>query len=134
MNITRHGLSIGIERFGNSDNGNGGNEFFLTLKACGKLTHEDYNVINPMVDAALEGVKDPKIKAFIDGSELEGWEARAAWDDFKFGLKHGKQFEKIAIFGNKKWQEYTAKVGSWFVSGEVKYFESAEDALSWLKK
>lgn len=87
-----------------------------------------------MVDAALEGISDPKIKAFIDGSELEGWEARAAWDDFKFGLKHGKQFEKIAIYGNKKWQEYTAKVGSWFVSGEVKYFEDAETALKWLQE
>jgi hypothetical protein len=128
MSIIRHGLAIGIERFGND------NTFFLTLKACGKLTHDDYNKINPMVDAALEGVKDPKIKAFIDGSELEGWEARAAWDDFKFGLKHGRQFEKIAIFGNKKWQEYTAKVGSWFVSGEVKYFENADDALSWLQE
>lgn len=125
MSATRHGLTIGIERVGN--------QFFLSLKATGKLTHEDYNKINPMVDAALEGITDPKIKAYIDGSELEGWEARAAWDDFKFGLKHGSQFEKIAIFGNKKWQEYTAKIGSWFVSGEVKYFEDADEALRWLQ-
>jgi len=126
MSTIRHGLSIGIERVGN--------EFFLSLKATGTLSHEDYNKINPMVDAALEGISDPKIKAFIDGSDLEGWEARAAWDDFKFGLKHGKQFEKIAIYGNKKWQEYTAKVGSWFVSGEVKYFEDVETALKWLQE
>ena len=126
MSIKRHGLTIGIECIGY--------EFFLSLRACGKLTHEDYNRINPMVDAALEGVKDPKIKAFIDGSQLEGWEARAAWDDFKFGLKHGRQFEKIAIYGNKKWQEYTAKIGSWFISGEVKYFEDEEEALSWLQE
>ena len=126
MPITRHGLSIGIERVGN--------DFFLSLKAIGKLTHEDYKKINPMIDSALEGVTDPKIKAFIDGSELEGWEARAAWDDFKLGLKHGSEFSKIAIFGNKKWQEYTAKVGSWFISGEVKYFEDADEALTWLQK
>lgn len=126
MSITRHGLTIGIESIGD--------EFFLSLKTCGKLTHEDYKKINPMVDAALEGVKDPKIKAYIDASQLEGWEARAAWDDFKFGLKHGSQFEKIAIFGNKKWQEYSAKIGSWFVSGEVKYFEDEDEALSWLQE
>jgi len=125
MSIVRHGLTIGIERVDN--------DFFLTIKATGKLTHDDYNKINPMVDSALEGIKDPKIKAFINVSELEGWEARAAWDDFKFGLKHGSQFEKIAILGNKKWQEYSAKIGSWFVSGEVKYFESEDEALSWLQ-
>lgn len=126
MNITRHGLSIGIERVGN--------EFFLSLKATGKLTHEDYQKINPMIDSALEGVRDPEIKAFIDGSELEGWELRAAWDDFKLGLKHGNEFSKIAIYGNKKWQEYTAKIGSWFISGEVKFFDDLDRALDWLQE
>ncbi len=126
MPIIRHGLSIGIERVNS--------EFFLTLKAVGKLTHQDYEKINPMIESALDGVKDPKIKAFIDGSELEGWELRAAWDDFKLGLKHGREFDKIAIFGNKKWQEYASKIGSWFVSGDVKYFESADEALTWLQQ
>ena len=126
MTLIRHGLSIGIER---TDN-----DFFLSLKATGKLTHADYEKINPMIDSALEGIKEPKIKAFIDGSELEGWELRAAWDDFKLGLKHGSEFEKVAIFGNKKWQEYTTKVGSWFISGEVKFFDSETEALNWLQE
>ncbi len=126
MNTTRHGVSIGIERVGN--------DFFLSLKATGILTHEDYERINPMIDSALGSVKDPEVKVFIDGSELEGWELRAAWDDFKLGLNHGSEFSKIAIFGNKKWQKYTAKIGSWFISGDVKYFIDADEALSWLQE
>ncbi len=125
MGIKRHGLSIGIERVGS--------EFFLSLKAVGKLTHEDYETITPMIDSALEGVKEPSIKALIDGTEMEGWELRAAWDDFKFGLKHGTEFEKVAIYGNKGWQEITAKIGAWFISGDVKYFEDADEALAWLQ-
>ena len=124
MSIERHGLSIGIERTGS--------DFFLTLKAVGKLTHKDYETITPMIDYALGAVKHPRVKVLIDGTEFEGWALRAAWDDFKLGLKHGNEFEKIAIHGNKNWQEITAKVGSWFVSGEVKYFERREDALAWL--
>jgi len=124
MKIVRHGLSIGIER--------AGRDFFVTLKASGKLTHEDYETITPMIDSALSTVKEPKVKVLIDGTELEGWELRAAWDDFKLGLKHGNEFEKMAIFGNKNWQEITAKIGAWFISGEVKYFESEDDALAWL--
>jgi len=89
MNIVRHGLSIGIERTGN--------HFFLSLKASGKLTHEDYEIITPMIDSALATVKT----ALIDGSELQGWQIRAAWDDFKIRLKHGNEFEKIAIYGKK---------------------------------
>ncbi|MAM70388.1 MAG: STAS/SEC14 domain-containing protein [Gammaproteobacteria bacterium] len=123
--IKRHGLSVGIERYDD--------EFFLRLKAIGKLSHEDYEIITPMLDSALEGIKKPVLKAIIDGTELEGWEARAAWDDFKLGLKHGRDFEKIAIVGNKKWQEIAGKIGSWFISGDVKFFHSEDEALSWLK-
>ncbi|MBV1915896.1 MAG: STAS/SEC14 domain-containing protein [Pseudomonadales bacterium] len=124
MKFKRHGLSIGIERTESS--------FFLSLKAQGKLTHKDYEMITPMIDAALAEVKDPKVKVLIDGTELDGWEPRAAWDDFKLGLKHGNEFVRIAIYGNRKWQEITAKIGGWFISGETRYFENEEDAIAWL--
>lgn len=125
MNYERHGLSIGLERADET--------FFLTLKVVGKLTHEDYLVITPMIDSALEGITHPTINALIDGVDFSGWELRAAWDDFRLGVKHGREFEKIAIIGNKKWQEHTAKIGSWFMSGEVRYFEKKSEALDWLR-
>ena len=126
MSMQTHGLSIGIERIES--------HFFLKIKAVGKLTHADYEIINPLVDAALNGITQPEVDVLIDGTELEGWELRAAWDDFKFGLKHNNEFKKIAIYGNKNWQEITAKVGSWFISGEIKYFDDNEKAIAWLKK
>ena len=125
MSAAKHGVSIGIERVGN--------EFYLSLKAVGKLTHEDYRAITPMIDSALKGVEKAKIKALVDVTELEGWELRAAWDDFKLGIKHGSEFEKVAMYGNKHWQEVAAKIGSWFISGEVKYFETYDEALSWIE-
>lgn len=126
MKSQRHGLSIGIDRIGS--------DFFLSLKAQGKLTHKDYEIITPLIDSALSEVKEPKVKALIDGTELEGWDVRAAWDDFKIGLKHGNEFGKVAIYGNKKWQELTAKIGSWFISGEIKYFDDENEAISWLNE
>ncbi|XPF95020.1 STAS/SEC14 domain-containing protein [Colwellia sp. RE-S-Sl-9] len=125
MKTVKHGLSIGIERVNN--------EFFLSLKAVGKLTHADYEIITPIIDSALAEVKEPKVDVLIDGTELEGWELRAAWDDLKLGLKHNNEFNKIAIYGNKNWQQITAKVGSWFMSGEVKYFDNMIDAIHWIK-
>ncbi len=124
MNIIRHGLSVGIERTNE--------EYFLTLKAVGKLTHNDYKVIVPMIESAIKEVENPSIKALVDGTELEGWDLRAAWDDFRLGLKHGNEFKKVAVVGNKKWQEIGSKIGSWFIAGEVKYFEDINAALGWL--
>jgi len=125
MSVKHHGLAIGIERHNES--------YFLTIKATGKLTHEDYQIINPMLDAALQGVNQPKVNVLFDGTELEGWEARAVWDDMKLGLKHGSEFARIAIYGNRHWQELAARIGNWFMAGEVRYFEDLEDALGWLK-
>jgi hypothetical protein len=124
MNIVRHGLSIGIEHTGH--------DFCMTLKVAGKLTHEDYEVMVPMLESAIAGIKHPEIKALIDATELEGWELRAAWDDLKLGLKHGKEFKKIAVLGNSKWQKYASKIGAWFTSADIKYFEDTTEALSWL--
>jgi len=125
MSSVKHGLSIGMQRVGNT--------FFLSLKAVGTLTHEDYEMITPIIDSSLESIKNPKVKAFIDITEFEGWELRAAWDDFKIGLQHGNEFVKIAIYGNKNWQEVAAKISSWFVAGEIKSFIDEEEALSWLQ-
>ena len=119
-----HGLSIGLER--------AGREFFLKLKAVGTLTHNDYKIITPMINSALGEVKHPVVNALIDASELEGWELRAAWDDLKLGVKHAKEFKKVAIYGNKEWQARVAKIGNWFISGEVQYFENATAAIDWL--
>lgn len=126
MSTSKHGLSIGIERIDE--------EFFLSLKAVGRLNHEDYEMVNPLIDSALDGVKEPKVKVLIDGTELEGWTPRAAWDDFRMGLKHNSEFVKIAIYGNRNWQEITAKVGNWFTSGEVQYFDELSQAVGWLKQ
>lgn len=126
MTTITHGFSIGIER--------AESEFFITLKATGKLTHSDYDVITPMIDAALAEVQSPEVDVFVDITELEGWELRAAWDDFKMGLKHNNDFRNIAVVGNKQWQDMMAKIGSWFISGEVKCFEDADEALNWLKR
>ncbi len=126
MSIDRHGISIGIER--------SGEEFFLTLTVVGKLTHQDYQKITPMLDSAVAEVGEPQINAFVDCSALEGWELRAAWDDFKLGLKHGREFRKVAVLGNKKWMQYMSKIGSWFIAGEARYFEDAAEAFAWLNQ
>jgi hypothetical protein len=124
VDFVRHGLSVGMER--------SNNRYYLYLKAIGKLTHEDYETIVPIIESALERVEDPDIIALIDGSEFEGWELRAAWDDFKLGLKHGNEFKKVAVISNKKWLQVGSKIGSWLISGKVRQFEDRTTALEWL--
>lgn len=121
-----HGLSMEVKKT-NADT------FFLSFTAVGMLTHEDYEKIAPELDAQLAKVKEPKINAFADISKLEGWEARAAWDDFKIGLKYDFNFEKIAIYGENNLVDLSMKIAPWFMSGEMKKFTNKDEALAWVK-
>lgn len=122
--LIKHGLTIGIERVDSY--------VFISLKAVGTLTHQDYLAITPLIDGALNKIEKPHADLLFDATELDGWELRAAWDDFKLGLKHGDEFQKVAICGNKRWLQVAAKIGTWFISGDVKYFDDVQEALEWL--
>ncbi|GIU05468.1 MULTISPECIES: STAS/SEC14 domain-containing protein [unclassified Shewanella] len=124
MSNDRHGISVGIER--------SGSKFYMTFVAVGKLTHEDYEYMVPMLESAIAGVEDPEINVLADISELDGWELRAAWDDLKLGVAHGKAFEKIAIVGEGRLQEWMAKLADWFTPYDAKFFESKKEARDWL--
>ncbi len=121
-----HGISVGISRI---------NEFFfMKIKINGTLTHKDYEMMTPMLKSSIEGISEPKVKILIDATEFDGWELRAAWDDFKFGVEFNKVFTRIAFVGTKTWEEYGAKIGNWFISGEIKFFKSMDDAYAWLNE
>lgn len=122
-----HGISMDVERLEDET-------VFMEFKAIGTLTHADYEKITPMIEDALVNVENPIVNVYVDGTEFQGWQLQAAWDDLKLGLKHGKKFNKVAFYGNSRWQEVMSKVGSWFVSGEVRYFEESLDALTWLRE
>lgn len=126
MTLLKHGISIGIERYGDDD-------FFVAFKAIGTLTHQDYEMMVPVLESALVGVKDPDIYALVDVTELQGLALQAVWDDVKLGVKHIRHFEKIAIVGKTTLQEVLAKLANWFTPAEVRFFVDNTDAVAWLK-
>lgn len=125
MLYSEHGLSFGINRIFY--------KFYLKIKIVGKLKHADYEVMVPMLEDAIKDVREPEIRTLVDVTEFEGWELRAAWDDLKLGVKHNREFKKIALLGNKNWEKVAATVSNWFISGESKYFEDKQEALNWLE-
>lgn len=124
MNIQEHGVGIALKRIEG--------RLFVELRMIGTLTHEDYELFVPVIDAALRDIPGHKMHMLADMRELEGWELHAAWDDFKFGLDHRKDFKKIAMVGAAKWEALSAKVTNLLMRGETRYFEKREDAVAWL--
>lgn len=122
--MQEHAISVTIEQYQN--------DLFMRMSIVGKLKHSDYEILNPMMDEAIAGIEGPKIKVLVNLLEFTGYEMHALWDDLKFGLKYNREFTKIAVVGNNKWEEIGIKIGDWFTHADMHYFESEAEALTWL--
>jgi universal stress protein A len=107
-------------------------EKILGFKVTGKLTDEDYKAFVPQIEKIIR--EFGRISLLLELDDFHGWDLEAAWDDFKFGMKHIKDFKRVAIVGDKKWEEWMAKLAKAFMRAEVKYFDGSQlqDAWKWL--
>ncbi|HFQ60892.1 MAG TPA: STAS/SEC14 domain-containing protein [Epsilonproteobacteria bacterium] len=124
--IKEHGISIAIKRTKKN--------IFIEVVMLGKLKDEDYKLFVPMIDKALKEAKGLEVDLLVDMTKFKGWEFLAAWDDMKFGIKHRNAFDKMAIVGNKKWEEVSVNMMSHLMKGKTKFFKEREKALAWLLK
>ncbi len=67
--------------------------------------------------------------------DFHDWEPGAAWDDLRFGLRHAGKVERVAMVGEKSWEEWLVKIGSFFAAVKVRYFDLADlpEAERWVR-
>ena len=107
---------------------------YCEVSLKGKITHADYELFIPTIENLLND--SDNFKVLVNVMEMNGLEMQVFVDDFKFGMKHRKDFHKIALLGNKKWQKYAAKIGALFIKGGFRYFSPINkgQAVFWLVK
>jgi len=108
----------------------GGNVLEVTVS--GKLTHEDYQRFVPAFERLVK--EHGKIRVLFEMADFHGWQAGALWDDIKFDLKHFSDIERLAMVGDKKWEQGMAAFCRPFTTAKVQYFDSAalQQARAWL--
>ena len=102
----------------------------LGFKLSGKLHDEDYQTFVPAMETAVAAATS-KVRLFAQFEDFHGWDLHAAWDDFKFGVKHYEDFERIALVGNKRWEEWMVFFCRPFTRATVKYFDASEVEAAW---
>jgi len=109
-----------------------GNIIWITVSE--KLTKEDYVALIASWEKMI--ASHGKMRLGFDMENFHGWEPVAAWQDLKFSLTHATQVEKVAMIGEKKWEEWVAKLGSLLSKAQVKYFDSSQriEAEQWLRE
>ena len=93
----------------------------LGVEATGKVTHADYrDILIPAAEAKMS--RGPVKMLYVAGPEFSGYELEALWDDAAFGLKHWRQFTRIAVVTESAWLRAAVTMFSPFFPSEIRLF------------
>jgi len=111
---------------------NGGK--LLAVHVNGKLTAADYEHFVPEFER-LVGLHG-KLRVLFDMTGLHGWTTGALWEDTKFAMHHFSDIDRLAVVGDKKWQEGMATFCKPFTKATIRYFDHADaaEARKWLEE
>lgn len=104
-------------------------------KVVGKVTPEDYQQLNPEVQALVDEYDDD-VCLLLDMQEFAGEEAKAWLPDLKFGHRFHDKIAKMAIVGDKRWQKWLTALADPFYAKDAKLFhpEQTDEAWAWLRE
>src|SRR5262249_48217617 len=74
----------------------------IEVRASGMLSAKDYEKFTPQVERAID--RHGSVRMLFDMHDFRGWKPNALWEDIKFGLGHFRDFERVALVGETKWQ------------------------------
>ena len=106
----------------------------LTIRASDKLTSEDYDHFLPETERLIQ--QHGKLRVLFDMRDFHGWEMAALWKDIKFDLKHFRDFERLAMVGDSKWEQWMATFCKPFTTAKIRYFDhsEADAAKQWIEE
>ena len=101
----------------------------IGYKVVGKVTVEDYRQLEPEVHALVEQYSD--VCLLLDLQEFAGEEAKAWLPDLKFGHRFHDKITRMAIVGDKRWEQWLAALADPFYAKDAKFFHPQETDMAW---
>jgi hypothetical protein len=104
----------------------------VSLTASGKLSRADYQrALIPRLESLIE--KHGKLRVmFLLDETFRGWDLSAAWDNTCFDFRHRNDFEKVAVVGAPKWEEWCVKWLAYpLFKGELRTFRGRDLDAAW---
>lgn len=104
----------------------------LEVAVSGTLSHRDYALFVPAFERLV--AQHGKIRVLFEMTNFHGWDAAALWDDIKFDLKHFSDIERLALVGDRRWEQWMAGFCRPFTTATIQYFDASRigDARTWL--
>lgn len=100
----------------------------IAVRVSGKLTREDYQQFVPKLELLL--VANEKISLLIELDDFQGITLDAIKEELKL-MRYDDDIIKVAVVGDKQWQQWMTLLAQPFVSSQIKYFSQQHLAQAW---
>ena len=105
----------------------------ITARLLGKLDPGAYDGVNEEIDNIMSRAEH--VRLVLDLREFDGWSGLSALGDhLSLVREHYRVPERIAIVGDKAWQEMAGKIMARFVNAQTMFFDSGDydGAVAWV--
>ena len=105
----------------------------LTFRITGRLKYSELKAAQQQADEAIQ--REGKIRLLVLVENFQGTEREGDWGDITFQSEHDPWIEKIAIVGEKRWEDLAMMfTGKGIRRIPIEYFGPAElpKARAWL--
>ena len=101
----------------------------VAVKAIGKLGNDDLKTLTDLLEKAI--AENGPLSLLIELENFHGWDPEAAWAEFMFLTKREDDFKRIAIIGEKRWEQWMTALGNAFTASEMRFFKRDELLVAW---
>ncbi|KWC91788.1 STAS/SEC14 domain-containing protein [Burkholderia cepacia] len=102
--------------------------------ARGQVTRKDYeDMLIPVMEEMLR--RHAKVRLYYElGADFSGMDPGAAWEDFKLGVQHITQWERIAVVTTVEWVRFALAAFRFVIPGDLRVFSISdrEAARAWI--
>ena len=111
----------------------GSEEDVISVRLLGKLEPSAYDGVSEEIDNLMSRYEH--VRLLLDLREFDGWSGLAALGDhLSLVREHRRVPERIAVVGDKAWQNLAEKIMSRFVNARTQFFDADdfEGAKAWI--
>ena len=113
-------------------NGRDGNT--VGFKVTGRFTGGQMKALADRVDAVV--AEAGPVRLLVELKDFRGIEVDVLWEKAKFAFAHLRDIERMAVVGDRAWEEWWVKIGGTLAPAETRYFDhdDIDAAWDWLKR
>jgi hypothetical protein len=106
----------------------------IAVRLTGSLTKQDYDQLIPVLESKIK--QFGKVDLYWEMEAIDGWNLGGLWEEIKFDVTHVNSFRKVAIVGDRKWEEWIARMIRPFTTAQINYYDvrQKDEAMAWVSQ